>query len=121
MTWPAKNIKYSCPTLIGMCGIENISWENRNGEISILLAPDRWGEFDAVLDEVLRLGFNNLNLENLYTEVYGCNLQAERWHQCETRKTAPSYAILPNRKFWDGDYYDSLYINFNREEYNKCE
>src|SRR5689334_8398104 len=43
--WTDEKIK---PSLIGMCGLENISWENRLAEISLIFNPeytiDKYGE-----------------------------------------------------------------------------
>ncbi|MDD5016526.1 MAG: hypothetical protein PHO15_00325 [Eubacteriales bacterium] len=112
--------------LIGMCGIENISWENRNGEMSILFAPDRWDTFEPAIEELLNRGFNFLNLENLYTETYFCNKHLSRWHNFTDKFHDDDGWIrmvttLADRKYWNGQYHNSLYINFNREDYIKNE
>jgi hypothetical protein len=109
---------HSDDRLIGMCGLENIQWENRLAEISFILNPEcsvkEYG--DGALKLLLHEGFNNMNLENIYTEVYDCHPGISFWaniiekHNCE-------YSFLPNRKYYNGKYHSSLYINFNKGEY----
>jgi RimJ/RimL family protein N-acetyltransferase len=106
--------------LIGMCGLENISLENRNAEISLIFYTkfliNKYGEI--ALDLLLHEGFMNMNLENIYTEVYECSPYNKFWMQ-QANKYNSRLAILPNRKYWNGLYYDSEYINFNKERYNE--
>lgn len=105
---------------LGMCGIENIQWENRLGEISLLLNPEIITDenLQKSLKLVLQEGFNNLNLENIYTEVYTCNPQKTFWDDI-VKKYKCTSSILPNRKFYIGKYHNSTYINFNRSEFDK--
>lgn len=103
--------------LIAFGGIENIEWENRLGEISLIVRPkrQRQGIGTEALEYILKAGFSRLNLENLYAEVYHCNPAIEFWRRAGIKYRAKT-ATLPNRKYWDGHYYHSLYINFNRED-----
>lgn len=106
--------------LIGMIGLENISWENRNAEISIILNPDyqRKGYGTQAVDLLLDQGFNYLNLENIYGECYECNPALGFWHKMANKyadKYNPKPVWLANRKYWQGKYYDSLYVNFEKE------
>jgi RimJ/RimL family protein N-acetyltransferase len=106
--------------LIGMAGIENIQWENRLGEISLLLIPntmDKYGE--EALELILREGFMNMNLENIFTEVYKCSPYFKFWEE-QTEKYKKHLWELPNRKFYNGNYYNSIYINFNKGECYKA-
>jgi RimJ/RimL family protein N-acetyltransferase len=104
---------------IGMVGLENISLENRNAEISLLLAPDKWDKFGPAFLMVLEKGFFELNLENLYAEVYACNSHISQWKEVndERIKIKKEITILTGRKYWRGKYYDSIYLNFNRGDY----
>jgi len=103
--------------LIGMCGLENIQWENRLAEISMVLNPDcpmeQYGE--EVLQLLLHEGFMNLNLENVFAEVYACNPNMPFWTDMATKYGCMT-AFLPYRKYYKGQYYSSTYINFNKEE-----
>ena len=105
---------------LGMCGIENIQWENRLGEISLLLNPEIITDenLQKSLELVLHEGFNKLNLENIFTEVYECSHIHRFWIESANKYNA-KLVVLPNRKYWNGKYYDSEYINFNKERYNE--
>jgi hypothetical protein len=104
-------------TLIGMVGIENISWENRNGEVSLIFDGMCATQFHNILITLLEKAFYELNLENIYTEVYTCSGNIGFWEiEYEDITKHYDYPILPNRKFWNGKYYDSIYLNFNRTE-----
>jgi len=111
------------PSLIGMCGLENISWENRNAEISLILNPeyimDKYGK--EAIRLLLHEGFMSMNLENIFTEVYDCNPNKHFWinEYMHHINTYVPITTLPNRKYWNGKYYDSYYINFNKERYNE--
>ena len=104
--------------LIGMAGLENIQWENRLAEISLILDPEYTDYMDEALQLLLHEGFNNLNLENIYTEVYECSPYLDFWLSYNPDFT-PCFIRLPNRKYYRGRYYDSFYINFNKERYNE--
>jgi len=56
--------------LIGMGGIENISWENSIGELSVLVNPEKRGKGfgKQIVHEILNQAFNFLNLENVFAE-----------------------------------------------------
>jgi RimJ/RimL family protein N-acetyltransferase len=63
--------------LIGYCGITNIDYVNRRGEISFLVNPSRAEntslyrlDFLAVLNYLCHYGFNKLNLHKLFTETF---------------------------------------------------
>lgn len=109
---------------IGMTGIENIQWENRLGEISLLLNPKHSTNENLykALTQILYKGFMCLNLENIYTEVYECSPFKDFWlnyiNTCGINNTVN---ILPNRKYCIGRYWNSFYINFNKGAYIKNE
>jgi len=106
--------------LIGMIGVENIELENRLGEISLLLNPEY--NTDINLNKALQLlldkGFNYLNLENIYTEIYDCHPKKKLWHEIAKEYNC-KISILQNRKYYNGKYYNSTYINFNKEDFNE--
>lgn len=109
--------------LIGMAGLENIQWENRLAEISLILSPEHADHtacacMAEALQMLLHEGFNNLNLENIYTEVYECSHIHRFWVESANRYNA-KLVILPNRKYYNGKYHDSYYINFSKERYHE--
>jgi len=62
---------------IGYCGITNIDYINRRGEISFLVNPSRADNVDlyrldffAALNYLCKYGFDELNLHKLFTETF---------------------------------------------------
>lgn len=105
-------------TLVAVVGFAPISLENRNAEISIILSPEHRGKNigEPCLALLLEEGFERINLENIYGEVYFCNPYLNFWDRF-IRKYDLDTSVLPNRKYWDGHYFDSLYFNITRGEY----
>jgi RimJ/RimL family protein N-acetyltransferase len=101
--------------LIGYGGIENIQWENRLGEISVLIAPKQQGKGYGrqAVEGILLRAFGLLNLDNVYGECYQSSGAVPFWEKLVREKHGYT-TLLPNRKFWNGEYYNSLYFNFFR-------
>lgn len=99
---------------VGYGGIENIEWENRRGEISLLIGPDYRGM--GYGREAVRLfldrAFNYLNLETVWGESYMCG-HPDFWRRCVEDYNGQS-TRLPRRKYYGGSYHDSLYFTFTR-------
>lgn len=104
--------------LLAFGGLTYIQWENRIAEISLVVDPDllRDGIGSDAVDMILEEGFNNLNLKTIFGECYKSNPAFDFWFRL-TGKYEGYTAILKNRKFWKGDYYDSLYFSIDRETY----
>ncbi|KKN40732.1 hypothetical protein LCGC14_0730400 [marine sediment metagenome] len=107
----------------GMGGITNIQWENRIGEISLILHQEQRGQGIGIkaVDLLLDQAFNYLNLHTVFGECYRCNPAWEFWQKvtgkyCGFAKTG--YLDLPNRKYWQGEYYDSLCFSIDKEDFN---
>jgi len=101
--------------LIGYGGIENIQWENRLGEISILIGSEYRGKGCGkwAVKEILKRAFQQLNLENVFGECFFCSSAVDFWKKMIDLYSGLA-AKLPGRKYWDGKYWDSLYFNFNK-------
>jgi RimJ/RimL family protein N-acetyltransferase len=98
--------------LVGYGGIENIQWENSIGEISLLIDPKRRGHGygrDGAL-EIINEGFNRLGLRTIYAECYMSNPAVSFWRDIYSNFNGTE-AILPNRKYCGGKYYDSAYFS----------
>lgn len=105
---------------VGMIGLVNISLENRNAEISIVIDPELRGKDygNKGIELLLDTGFNQVNLDNIYGECYKCNQAVNFWEKI-IKKYNCQTAILPERKYFNGEYYDSIYFNF-KKEVTKC-
>ena len=111
--------KRSC-VLVGMGGLINIEWHNRLAEISLIIDPklrDK-GYGEKTVDLLLDQAFNYLNLQTVFGECYLCNPGWEFWGDI-TDKHNGKILLLPNRKFWKGTYYDSLYFSIDKAHFNK--
>lgn len=99
--------------LIGYGGIENIQWENAIGEISLLVSPKLQGKGHGTqaAKAIINKAFKELNLHTVYAECYTSNKAVAFWQKIFEKgyKTA-----LPNRKYWNGKYYDSIYFSMDR-------
>jgi RimJ/RimL family protein N-acetyltransferase len=104
--------------IVGYCGIDNIQWENRLGEIALTIGNKyiSFGYGKIALNLLLTEGFNNLNLLNIYGECYFCNPKIGFWEKYAKEHNA-YITELPERKYFNGDYYNSLYFNFNSYQY----
>lgn len=103
---------------IALTGFVGIEWENRLAEISIILDPEerRKGLGVVIIDRLLKKGFKELNLDNIYGECYLSNPAVKFWEKIIKEYSAQAVE-LPNRKFWNGRYWDSLYFNFERDRF----
>lgn len=99
--------------LVGTTGISHIEWENKLGEITMFVMETGKGYGKMALKLILDYAFLELNLENVFGECYECNPSIEFW-----KKSKITYATkLPNRKYYNGKYWDSMYFNYNKEVY----
>jgi RimJ/RimL family protein N-acetyltransferase len=107
--------------LIGMIGLENIEFENRRAEVSIIINPEYKGKGygTEAVDLLLEQGFNYLNLENIWGECYKSNKAIEFWKMIVVKYKAHSFD-MPNTEYWSGEYYGSTYFNINKEEWVNC-
>lgn len=119
--WEANSLTEN-ETYIGMGEITNISLENRNGEIGLLMNPGYVYMANEAIDLILEQAFEHLNLENIYGECYLCSGYIGIWISIALRYYEDSDALtfLPKRKYWQGQYYDSLYFNINKGDWAKC-
>jgi hypothetical protein len=117
--YPDSELVCDYDIFIGMGEISNIQWENRLGEIGLIMHPEHICDSVMAIEMILEQGFNHLNLENIFGESYLCNPRLSIWKViCERYDARCCY--LPNRKFWQGQYYDSLYFNINKGDWKAC-
>jgi RimJ/RimL family protein N-acetyltransferase len=101
--------------LVGYGGIENIQWENRIGEISLLIAPKYEGKGfgKQAAKDILHEAFNNLNLHTVFAECYENNKSVKFWDKvfngCYQTK-------LPCKKYHSGIYFDSVYYSCSKDD-----
>lgn len=105
--------------LIAFGGLADIQWENRIAEVSLIVDPDmqRSGFGSDAVDMLLDEAFNKLNLKTVFGECYKSNSAVDFWFRL-TEKYEGYKTILPNRKYWNGEYYDALYFSIDAETYS---
>ena len=107
--------------LIGMGGLTGIQWENRIAEISLIIDPalrnKGYGKQAVAL--LLDEGFKRMNLQTIFGECYQVNESGCKfWENIVT--TYNGYmCVLPKRKFWNGQFWDSMYFSIDTEEFRK--
>lgn len=111
-----------CLHFIGMVGLENIEWENRRSEISIILSPDFRGKGygEQAVDLLLEQGFFFLNLENVWGECYENNPALDFWMKITSRyNPGQKQCWLDCTKYYAGKYWDSFWFNIEKKEWVK--
>lgn len=109
--------------LIGMVGLENIEWENRRAEISIIINPAYQGAGygEQAVDLLLEQGFMYLNLANIWAICYECNPAVRFWDSIMDKYDLGRESInIPNMKYWNGKYYNGAFFNITKEDWLKC-
>jgi RimJ/RimL family protein N-acetyltransferase len=109
---------YDGDTFVAFGGLTYIQWENRIAEISLIVDPDqrRDGIGSECVDMLLNEAFNRINLKTIFGECYKCNPNIKFWFRL-TEKYEGKSAILPNRKYLNGEYHDSFYFSIDSEIY----
>jgi hypothetical protein len=103
--------------LLGYGGIENIEWENRRGEISVLIDPAKHGQKlgTEAVNLILDQAFNYLNLMTVYGECFMSGPHGF-WRKILTRLPYQTdTAILPAKKYYKGDYHGSFYFTIFKQ------
>ena len=97
---------------VAMMGLQHIT--DFSAEISLIVNPDLRGRHigQYCLDELLRIGHEELGLYRVWGEVYECNRYIGWWRKEIARRKADSM-VLPRRKCFEGMWYDSLVFWFD--------
>jgi RimJ/RimL family protein N-acetyltransferase len=110
---------YDDDLFIGQGEISNVNWGNRNGEIGLVIDPKWRGRGYGGESAVKMLGAAfALGLLCIYGEVYHCNSARSFWEHL-FKELGGYLTILPNRKYWQGQYYDSTYFSVDAEQWKK--
>ncbi len=103
--------------MIGNCGFHNMDWRCRSGEVGIFIGDKRYwnqGYGTEAMRLLLRHGFNTLNLNRIFLEVYESNPRAVRSYE-------KAGFLHEGRKreamFKDGQYTDILLMSVLRSEW----
>ena len=104
--------------LIGVAGITYIDWVNRHGDVHLYIGKDdAWieDEYSRIAAEtLLNYGFNTLNLNKLWAEVYEIDEDKLNFFQSLGFKVDAS---LREHYYYDGMYYTSHILSLLRREH----
>lgn len=108
--------------LVGFGGLTNISWENQFAEISLILAPGFRGQGRGrpSVNLILEEGFDRMGLTTVFGEVYHTNPKVVEFWESITKDLFGYLTILPNRKFYNGTFYNATYFSIDVEGWFKC-
>ena len=100
---------------LGLGGLTDIEWENRLAEISLFISPSEHGKGygTQAVKLLCEEGFNRMGLKTILGEAFLCN---PNWHFWDNLTLVfKGFSIqLPNRKFWDGRWWDSYYFSWDK-------
>ena len=105
--------------LIGNCGIHNINWKNRVGEVGIVIGEKEYqnrGYGTEVMELLLEYGFNTVNLNRIELYVYDYNVSA-----IKSYKKVGFIEEGRKRQFmWNkGKFHDAIMMSILAEEWNE--
>lgn len=105
---------------IGMGGTTYIQWENRIGEITLIIDPERRGSGEGVkaVDLLLDQAFNHLNLQTVFGECYECNPASGFWEKIIEKYDGVNI-LLPKRKYYANEYWRSIYFSIDKADFNE--
>ena len=100
--------------LVAVAGLTYISWDNRSAEISLIVDPEqkKKGFGREAVERTLAMGFGRMNLEVIYGECYECAHNVGFWRKALPTRT--TWVDLPDRKYWNGEYWGSHYFSVRR-------
>jgi RimJ/RimL family protein N-acetyltransferase len=104
--------------LIGHCGLYYISWTNRTGEFGIYVGDRAYrggGYGSDALRQLCRYGFEELNLNRIWCEVYSNNASLDMYRHIGF----VDEGLLRKNYYSEGRYWDSNILSMLREEYEQ--
>ena len=108
----------STGSLIGHCGLYYIDWRNRTAEFGIYLGNKNLrgkGYGSEALRQLCRYGFNELNLNRIWCEVYSNNKSLDMYRHIGF----VDEGILRQNYYCEGKYLDSYILSMLESEYKE--
>lgn len=104
--------------LIGNCGFHKFDWQARSGEIGIFIGDKAYwnkGYGSEALNLLLQFGFNRLNLNKIYLEVFETNPRAKRVYE---KAGFVEEGRLRQDVYLNGRYIDVFVMSILRAEWD---
>jgi RimJ/RimL family protein N-acetyltransferase len=107
--------------LIGACGLLYVNWVIRSADFSFYIGEneeyiDNNGWANEATQLLLEYGFNNLNLNKIWMELYEFDQKKIQFFTKEFKFVQDG--ILRDNCFEDGRYWNSVLISLLRSEFN---
>ena len=106
--------------LIGHCGLYYISWVHRHAEFGIYIGDDNFrngGYGSDALRILIKYGFNDLNLNKIWCEVYSNNTALEVYKYLGFKHEGTSRQHYYN----EGKYWDSHILSMLKSEFGSTD
>lgn len=104
---------------IGVTGLTYIDWINKHADLHLGLYEKPWGEplyGAATINIILDYGFNFINLNKIYAEIYSIDtLKLELFEYNNFKRDA----VLREHYYHNGKYEDSHILSILKSEYKK--
>jgi UDP-4-amino-4,6-dideoxy-N-acetyl-beta-L-altrosamine N-acetyltransferase len=105
--------------LIGVAGLTYIDWVNKHADLHLGLYERPWADTEVgtiVMDMMAEYGFDTLNLNKLYAEIYSNDKDKLKLF---TEHGYALDAVLRDHYFHKGQYLDSHILSLLRHEFKK--
>ena len=107
--------------LIGVCGLTYMDWKNRNAEISIYLAGEKWQqrkETKYSRNLLTSYAFGELGLHKVYTEIYSFVEETIHLYKSLNFHNDGSIrdTVWRNGRWWSSEIYSKLESEFKHEK-----
>jgi hypothetical protein len=103
---------------LGVCGITYIDWVNRHADIHVYVGKENvWVDNEIcpiILNTVIEYGFNTLNLNKLWAEIYEIDTKKKQLFKDNGFSVD---ACLRDHYYYKGKYYDSFILSLLRSDY----
>tara|TARA_A100001515_G_scaffold125947_1_gene110962 strand:- start:2581 stop:3105 length:525 start_codon:yes stop_codon:yes gene_type:complete len=104
--------------LIGHCGLYYINWIHRHAEFGIYIGDQNYrsgGYGSDALRTLISYGFNDLNLNKIWCEVYSNNDALAIYEHLGFKKEG----VLRQHYYNEGKYWNSTILSLLKSEFNK--
>lgn len=105
-------------TLIGIVGLSNLDWENKNATLGYWLAKGYWGKglMTEAVNLILKFGFEKLKLHRIQSSLFEKNIASKKvLEKCGFR----SEGVFRETRFRYGKWHDELRYGILKSEYKK--
>lgn len=102
--------------LIGVCGLTSIDYINSKAEFSLYIFSGyrRLGYGTNCLEELMKIGFDKMNINMIWGETFEGNPAEMIFKKCHFKYTG----MLPQSYYRDGEYINSHFYAITKQTYN---